>query len=216
MTELPLQFCVRTTMGTRTGFALFRWSIGGLDAEGTQVHVIKESWHGDRFYNIITYVPQSLAYNTVSSRKNSGNIVRPLKWAFTVERLEVNGTRIPALKISRMDHLPVIHERSFIPVVEPPPVLPVGVPATPVVPAVVKKTYTIQTIPKHTVEAILRDAMFHNELCPITCDEIDVKTGAVTSCFHVFEKNAIERWVGVPKNLDKCPVCNAPCNVYYA
>ena len=52
------------------------------------------------------------------------------------------------------------------------------------------------------------------EVCAITGEEIDVANGAVTSCFHLFEKNAIATWLAMPNSRDKCPVCNENCNSY--
>jgi hypothetical protein len=86
------------------------------------------------------------------------------------------------------------------------------VPQAPVAP--VQKKYPITTIPQHIVMALLRDAAMQEEVCPITSEEIDVTNGAVTSCFHLFEKNAIMQWLLMPNSRDKCPVCNATCNSF--
>jgi hypothetical protein len=52
------------------------------------------------------------------------------------------------------------------------------------------------------------------ETCSITGEEIDVTNGAMTSCFHIFEKNAIATWLAMPNSQDKCPVCNCKCNSF--
>jgi hypothetical protein len=76
------------------------------------------------------------------------------------------------------------------------------------------KLYTIATIPQHAVRAFLRDAAMQEEVCSITGEEIDVTNGAITSCFHTFEKNAIATWLAMPNSRDKCPVCNSKCNSF--
>jgi hypothetical protein len=107
---------------------------------------------------------------------------------------------------------------SFIPIIEAAlpvaaPVAPAPLPTVPV-PQEQSIRYKITTIPQHTVRALLRDAAMEEEVCPITSEEIDVTNGAVTSCFHLFEKNAIEKWLLLPNSRDKCPTCNTPCNYY--
>ena len=74
--------------------------------------------------------------------------------------------------------------------------------------------YIIESIPPHIISAILRDAVMQGQECPITASELDVSNGAVTSCFHLFEKNAIMKWLMLPESKEKCPVCNKPCNSY--
>jgi hypothetical protein len=103
--------------------------------------------------------------------------------------------------------LPTVQARSFI---------PINTPATPVVPILpIEKTkFPITTIPQHVVMALLRDAAMQEEVCPITSEEIDVTNGAVTSCFHLFEKNAIMQWLLMPNSRDKCPICNTQCNSF--
>jgi len=93
------------------------------------------------------------------------------------------------------------------------PVVPVA-PVAPVVPVAPVINYTIQKIPQHIVMALLRDAAMQEEICPITSEELDVTNGAITSCFHLFEKNAIMKWLLTPNSHNKCPVCNTPCNSY--
>jgi SUMO ligase MMS21 Smc5/6 complex component len=61
------------------------------------------------------------------------------------------------------------------------------------------------------VRAILRDAAMQEEVCPIIGNEIDITNGAVTSCFHIFEKNAITKWLSTPSSQEKCPICSAKC-----
>jgi len=113
--------------------------------------------------------------------------------------------------------LPVMKAFSFIPItqpVQPVPMQPVPQLHLPILPIPVEKKFPITTIPRHIVMALLRDAAMQEEICPITSEEIDVTNGAVTSCFHLFEKNAIMQWLLMPNSRDKCPVCNAQCNSF--
>jgi len=211
MADLPMQFCVKTNFRGREGFALFRWSVGSLDPQGNRVHIIKSSNHHDYVYNIVRYRPTSVRFNKVISKKNNGNNTREMKWAFTLERLEHDGDRIPVLYIQRRNEvLSSFKAQSFIPIA----VAPVTPTVPPVAPTLEKKKYTISSIPKHMIEAVLRDSSTRGELCPITYEPIDMSSSAITSCFHVFDRESIEQWITNPANGDKCPVCKSQCNVY--
>jgi len=65
-------------------------------------------------------------------------------------------------------------------------------------------------LPKHIAELIAKDAVVREEICPITMDAITMETCAVTSCFHVFERDALAMW-HVTNNT--CPVCKQGCSV---
>jgi hypothetical protein len=118
--------------------------------------------------------------------------------------------------------LPVIHQYAFIPIqVDAPAPAPAPAPHPVPVPLPVPaqgpdtiKTYLIPRIPQHAIRALLRDAAMEEEVCPITGDDIDITNGAVTSCFHLFDKNAIASWMHMPNSQDKCPVCNTQCSIY--
>jgi len=115
--------------------------------------------------------------------------------------------------------LPVIKPYSFIPIRQPvvqpaQPVPQLHLPQHLAAINLAPKTFPITTIPQHIVMALLRDAAMQEEVCPITTVELDVTNGAVTSCFHLFEKNAIMQWLLMPNSQDKCPVCNAQCNSF--
>jgi len=210
MADLPIQFCVKTNFRGREGFALFRWSVGSLDPQGNRVHIIKPANTHDYFYNIVRYTPTSMRFNKVISKKNNGNITREMKWAFTMERLEHDGDRIPVLYIQRRNEvLSSFKSQSFAPITVP-TVPPVG----PVAPTLEKKKYAISSIPKHMIEAVLRDASTRGEVCPITYEPIGMTSSAITSCFHVFDRESIDKWIKNPANGDKCPVCKSQCNVY--
>jgi len=218
--ELPHMFCVKTHMGEREGYFLMRWSVGNA-VNNEVVHILKPTPHHGRFYNI-EFIPLAQQNNNlfrISTRKNAGNIVRPITWRFTPEKLKYEEMTIPVLRISPMNALPSIKASSFIPIVTNAPAAPAApvqeVPEVPAVPAVQEQPiYPIETIPQHIIRAVLRDAVMHEEICPITNMELDVSNGAITSCFHLFNRDAICKWLSMPGSRDKCPVCNSPCNSY--
>jgi hypothetical protein len=67
-----------------------------------------------------------------------------------------------------------------------------------------------RVLPKHVAEMIANDAVAREEVCPITMDPITLETCAVTSCFHVFERDALAMW-HVANNT--CPVCKQGCSI---
>ena len=69
---------------------------------------------------------------------------------------------------------------------------------------------TLHILPQYIVNLIAEDAQSKSEICPITMDPIQSNTSAVTSCFHVFERDAIASWRVV--NLT-CPVCKQHCSI---
>lgn len=213
--DLPILFCIRTPYQGRDGYYLMRWSHGGLDANNKIVHILKPANHHNRFYNI-SNMTRTRRWNDIVSRKNNGNITRPIRWMFSGSRLTCEDDRVPIIIITPMStSLPQMKPYSFIPITQPvQPVQPVPTLQLParIYPTV--KNFPITTIPQHIVMALLRDAAMQEEVCPITSEEIDVTNGAVTSCFHLFEKNAIMQWLLMPNSRDKCPVCNAQCNSF--
>jgi len=206
-TDLPIIFCVKTRHATRLGYYLMRWSHGGVDAEGKIIHILKPANHLDRYFNITASL-RSLTWNTVVSRKNQGTLTRNMSWLYSGEKLVHEDITIDVLRISPIASLPAMKVNSFIPIQTPARPARVTAPLPPQI------RYTMSSIPQHIIRALLRDAAMQEEECPITSCEIDVTNGAITSCFHLFEKTAINKWLSMPNSKDKCPVCNAPCNSY--
>lgn len=205
--EFPIIFCVSVRKGTQNGYYLLRWSHGGLDAQNKLIHILKPANHHNRFYNI-SNIQMPIRMNEMVTKKGSGTVTRPIRWWHTNKALRYDGDYTPILKINTLSALPAMKETSFIPIRED------AAPVVPLVPTVQSIRYKITSIPQHTVRALLRDAAMEEEVCPITSEELDVTNGAVTSCFHLFEKNAIAKWLLLPNSRDKCPTCNAPCNYY--
>jgi len=216
--DLPITFCVKTTVNAREGYYLMRWSHGGLDANNKIIHILKPANHHNNFYNISS-TTRTIRWNEIVTKKTSGTVTRSINWMYTNQRLTCDDNRIPVIRITPMStSLPVMKPYSFIPITVQPvqPLQPVPNLQLPVNIAQmnIQKNFPITTIPQHIVMALLRDAAMQEEVCPITTVELDVTNGAVTSCFHLFEKNAIMQWLLMPNSRDKCPVCNTPCNSF--
>jgi len=213
-TDLPLQFCVKARHQGRDGYFLMRWSQGPNDPNGRAVHILKPSYHHDRFYNVSRRLGTDpvTPVNRILVRKGHGTVNREISWYLRQEVLTYQGIRYPVLQCTPSTALPSTNNHSFIPVLDPAPaVAPVEAPAAPVP---LQRHYKIKTIPQHIVLALLRDAAMNEATCPITSDDIDVTNGAVTSCFHLFDRDAIARWLAMPYSKDECPVCKQPCNSY--
>jgi len=102
-----------------------------------------------------------------------------------------------------------------IPVVAAAPVAPAPAPAAPVVArvprpvaagAVPRNIILPEKIPQRIAWIVAEDACKRSEDCSITLDPITPITAAVTSCFHVFDADAIAKWLeSTPGSL--CPMC---------
>jgi SUMO ligase MMS21 Smc5/6 complex component len=53
-------------------------------------------------------------------------------------------------------------------------------------------------------DALIAASVAAEATCPITMEPITAATAAVTSCFHVFEANAIAIWL---TDHQTCPTC---------
>lgn len=67
-----------------------------------------------------------------------------------------------------------------------------------------------QPFPKHLVGQILTTAEATNQLCSITMDPIRTATAAITSCGHIFQRDAIAHWLTAHAT---CPECRQPCRI---
>jgi hypothetical protein len=59
-------------------------------------------------------------------------------------------------------------------------------------------------VPKFVADALVTAAVAAEAICPITMEPITAASAAVTSCFHVFEANAIAIWLTTNHS---CPTC---------
>ena len=69
----------------------------------------------------------------------------------------------------------------------------------------------LKAIPKRIAWLIAEEASKAEESCPILSDPISPLTCAVTTCFHVFDHDAISEWFARNPVNTKCPVCRDLC-----
>jgi len=68
-------------------------------------------------------------------------------------------------------------------------------------------------IPKFVADLIIADAVAKAAACPITMEPLKIATAAVTTCFHVFDANAIASWLASDAGNGACAVCRTPTAV---
>jgi len=221
---LPEYFAVRITHGGRDGFALMRWTDGGLNVDNKAIHVFKSSNHNDGYYdNIVNNQTTHLraTKTNIIIKKGSGQLNHEAKWSHTGRFLRNNNSTFTIVHITPRTVLPVIKPNGFLPVRADPPVnanapplvpVPPGIP--PAVPVQIQKRYGMNIIPQHAIKLIILGATIQDEECPITGSKIDIDNAAVTSCFHLFDKDALATWMALPTTRDKCPMCNQGCNAF--
>ena len=78
----------------------------------------------------------------------------------------------------------------------------------PVVRTILKSVPVIHPLPPRIAKLLLEEAVRKEEVCSITLDPLTLDTGVVTSCFHFFDKHAIQTWLDSNK---ACPVCKQEC-----
>jgi SUMO ligase MMS21 Smc5/6 complex component len=62
------------------------------------------------------------------------------------------------------------------------------------------------SLPKFVADLIIRNAAAEGARCPITMDPIEeTEAFTVTACYHVFNAEALQRWLREHSN---CPECN--------
>ena len=90
----------------------------------------------------------------------------------------------------------------------PVPDLWILVPLAPVPVPVPIRTQLPKQIPQRIAWIIAEDSSRKEDNCPITLEPISPLTAAVTSCYHVFDANAITSWIATHS---ECPVCKTKC-----
>ena len=96
-----------------------------------------------------------------------------------------------------------------------------AVPAAPHVPAPAPAppppVQTVQTaptpVPKFVADLLIADAVAKAATCPITMEPLKADTAAVTTCFHIFDANAIASWLASDAGNGACAVCRKPTTV---
>jgi hypothetical protein len=63
-------------------------------------------------------------------------------------------------------------------------------------------------VPVFVAEILLKDAMTKEHCCPISMEPVKPGETTVTSCFHIFQTQAIQEWC---KGHCTCPVCKQSC-----
>jgi hypothetical protein len=64
--------------------------------------------------------------------------------------------------------------------------------------------------PAYVCDLLIGDAVTKGEMCPIMCDSLTKDGSVVTSCFHIFGREAFAQW---RKKSSECPTCRAKCSV---
>ena len=94
---------------------------------------------------------------------------------------------------------------------------PAPAPAAAAAPSTVAATATAVAAappPKFVGDALIAAAVASAAACPITLEPITPESAAATSCFHVFDANAIASWLASDDSHGACPTCKAPgCRV---
>jgi len=65
-----------------------------------------------------------------------------------------------------------------------------------------------QPLPQHVAALVIRSAIESGAQCPITMESIAESNAAVTSCGHVFNRRALDRWL---ETNTTCPECRQIC-----
>jgi hypothetical protein len=211
--DMPSQFVVKRNVDGREGYVFFRSLLAQATGDARPWRKIISANHLNRYYNISSDQVQS-DWMRCKVVKNGGTVQREIQWRRSIERLSFGGHDWPVLGITGFDCFPAWHhQQSFAPITTPVPVP--GQPAQPQQPAQnTIKTYPIPTIPQHALRALLTQALYEEHNCPIMDVPVDISNGAVTTCFHIFDKTALDRWLKQAGSGQKCPVCNQPCNSY--
>ena len=68
----------------------------------------------------------------------------------------------------------------------------------------------IYSIPTFVKNLLIEDAISKKQDCSITLEPITKENAKVTSCYHVFSKDAIENWL-ISHTI--CPICKQICSV---
>jgi len=63
-------------------------------------------------------------------------------------------------------------------------------------------------IPRRIAWLVAEDACKKGETCPISIEYISPITASVTSCFHVFDSQSIDKWL---EQHTTCPTCRQTC-----
>ena len=65
-------------------------------------------------------------------------------------------------------------------------------------------------LPPHVIPMIISEAVTQHRQCSISLDDITADNACVTTCGHVFTKDAISRWMQQHRT---CPECRKQCKI---
>jgi hypothetical protein len=200
--DMPIHFAVKIDWRGREGYSL-------LEArKENDIFILRNIYHGGVFYNIedCDRPADPRTDFTCKTKKISGTVEHKITWRHSTQRLRHQNTLYPIIAFTAKT-------RTFIPITVRDTATQPQAPLTPQQAEPVVK-FPIKTIPQHAVNLLLLGSFLNEEECSITGSPINSQNGAVTTCFHVFEKEAITRWIDLPSSNKKCPVCMQPCDVY--
>lgn len=225
--RLPPAFCVESyNIAGRAGYSI----LGTVEEEAQPLNIciIKTKKHNDMYFQIINDTAHILHNRTTwrqtLTRKGQGRLNRLAKWRHTGTSLKHDDIEYPVIRIkSQNTIIPALGNDSFIPIINnnqatrvvapPAPAAPRNMnPPTRSIPPPLQPL--IDVIPQHAIKLILLGALIEGEICPITTNDITLVNGAVTTCFHLFDKDAINQWLNTPASRGECPVCKDSCVSY--
>jgi len=62
----------------------------------------------------------------------------------------------------------------------------------------------VYPIPKNIAETLIRELIKNQQICPISHEPLQIETTVLTSCFHVFNGDALTTWL---TSHNSCPIC---------
>ena len=68
-------------------------------------------------------------------------------------------------------------------------------------------------IPRFVAEIMKKEAIAKNDMCSISFESFADIPVSITSCFHLFDTNSINRWL---QHDNSCPLCKTPVNFVQA
>ena len=86
---------------------------------------------------------------------------------------------------------------------------PLAAAASAAIPSTAAASASHAKIPKHILKVFIEDAISKNSLCPITMESLTVENASITSCGHLFDKEALRISL---KRCKKCPMCRTDAN----
>ena len=210
--DMPLHFAVKIDWRGRQGFSLIE------ARKENDIYILRNIYHGNVFYNIDDYERPADPRTdfTCKTKKISGTVEHKITWRHSPQRLRHQNTLYPILVFTPRSHLPSAKTRTFIPITIRDVPQTHTQPQAPLNPQELEADvkFPIKTIPQHAVRLLLLGSLIDGEECSITGNPISAENGAVTTCFHIFEKEAITRWLEQASSNKKCPVCMQECDVY--